>query len=261
MVALDPRTGKRKWHYQFTPHDLHDWDATETPVLVDASYRGQKRQLLLQGNRNGFFYLLDRADGRFLQATPFVRKLNWASGIGLDGRPILTNSYAPSERGVETCPSMDGATNWMSTAYHPGTGLFYLVALEKCNVFSKNAEWWKQGESFYGGAARPMAQESPRRFVRAINVETGKIAWERQQAGSGENWGGLLATAGGLLFSADESGAFVALNASTGAPVWQFQMNAPWHASPMTYAIDGKQFVAIAGGSNVVAFALPDKAQ
>jgi len=260
VVALDAATGKRKWHYQFTPHDLHDWDATETPMLVDTLYHGQKRQLLLQGNRNGFFYVLDRAAGRFLQASPFVRKLNWASGIGADGRPVLTEAYAPSENGVEICPSMDGATNWMSTAYHPGTGLFYLVALEKCNVFSKNAEWWKQGESFYGGTSRPVAQESPRKFIRAISLETGRIAWEREESGPGETWGGLLATAGGLLFSADESGAFVAMNAATGAPVWHLQMNAQWHASPMTYAVNGRQFVAIAAGSNVVAFALQEEA-
>ncbi len=257
VIALDPRTGKRKWHFQFTPHDLHDWDATETPMLVDASYHGQERHLLLQGNRNGFFYVLDRATGKFLQATAFVRKLNWASGMGSDGRPILTGANAPFEKGGETCPSMDGATNWMSTAYHPGTRLFYLVALEKCNVFSKNSVWWKQGESFYGGAARPVAQESPRKFVRAIDLETGKIAWEREQAGPGERWGGLLATAGGLLFSADESGALATLNAVTGAPVWHFQMNAGWRASPMTYAIDGRQFVAIAAGPSIVAFALP----
>lgn len=257
VLALDPRTGRRKWHYQFTPHDLHDWDATETPLLVDAGYRGEKRQLLLQGNRNGFFYVLDRATGKFLQATPFVRKLNWATGIGSDGRPILTDAYTPSERGAETCPSMDGATNWMSTAFHPGTRFFYLVALEKCNVFSKNAEGWKQGESFYGGAARPVEQESPRKFVRAIDIETGRIAWEREQAGGGEHWGGLLATAGGLLFSAEESGDFMALNAATGAPLWHFQMNASWHASPMAYAIAGQPFVAIAAGSNLVAFALP----
>lgn len=256
VVALDPLTGKRKWHFQFTPHDLHDWDATETPMLVDALFGRTKRQLLLQGNRNGFFYVLDRATGRFLRADPFVRKLNWASKIDETGRPVLTDFNAPSEKGTEVCPSMDGATNWMSTAYHPGTGLFYLVALEKCNVFSKNAEWWKQGESFYGGATRPLAQESPRKFVRALNIETGKIEWEREQFGPGEAWGGLLATAGGILFSCEESGALVALDARTGVPVWHFQTNVSWHASPMTYAINGRQFVAVAAGSNIVSFAL-----
>jgi len=229
-------------------------------MLVDAAFQGRDRKLLLHGDRNGFFYVLDRAAGKFLQATPFVRKLNWATKIGDDGRPILTDTDAPSERGAEICPSMDGATNWMSAAYHPGTKLFYLVALEKCNVFSKNAEWWKQGQSFYGGSTRPVVNEAPRKFVRAMNLETGKIAWEREQTGPGENWGGLLATAGGLLFSADESGALVALNASTGALLWHFGMNAAWHASPMTYAVEGRQFIAIAAGSNIVAFALPVEA-
>ena len=261
VVALDPATGKRKWHYQFTPHDMHDWDATETPLLADMQYRGKQRQLLLQGNRNGFFYVLDRAEGKFLQATPFVRKLNWASKIDESGRPVLTDSFAPTEKGTEVCPSMDGATNWMSTAYNPGTGLFYLVALEKCNVFSKNGEWWKQGESFYGGAARPVPQESARKFVRAIRVETGEIAWEREQFGPGEAWGGLLATAGGLLFSCDESGALVALNAATGAPVWHFQMNTAWHASPMTFTVNRRQYIGVAAGSSIVAFALPERGQ
>jgi len=257
VVALDPKTGKRKWHYQFTPHDLHDWDATETPMLVDATFQGQDRQLLLQGNRNGFFYVLDRAAGTFLRATPFVRKLTWASKIGADGRPVLTDTYAPSPAGAQICPSMDGATNWMSSAYDPATKLFYLVALEKCNVFSKSAEWWKQGQSFYGGSTRPVAEEAPRKFVRAIELETGSIAWEREQFGPGENWGGLLATAGGLLFSADESGALVALDSATGASLWHLQFNTKWHASPMTYAVEGKQFIAIAAGSNIVALALP----
>ena len=260
VIALDPHTGKRKWHYQFTPHDLHDWDATETPMLVDAAFHGQQRKLLLHGDRNGFFYVLDRAAGKFLQATPFVRKLNWASKIGDDGRPVLTGTYAPSAAGAEICPSMDGATNWMSTAYHPGTKLFYLVALEKCNVFSKNAEWWKQGQSFYGGGTRPVVNESPRKVVRALDVESGKIAWEQEQVGPGENWGGLLATAGGLLFSADDSGALIAFDASTGALLWHFGMNAAWHASPMTYAVGGRQFIAIAAGSNIVALALPREA-
>ena len=149
----------------------------------------------------------------------------------------------------------------MSTAYHPGTGLFYLVALEKCNVFTQNSEWWKQGESFYGGSSRAVAQEIPRKFTRAINIETGKIEWEREQAGPGEAWGGLLATAGGLVFSGEEGGAFVALNAKTGVPLWHFEMNVSWHASPMTYAIDGQQYIAVAAGSNIVAFRLLSDAQ
>ena len=257
VVALDPRTGKLKWHYQFTPHDLHDWDATETPMLVDATFQGAPRKLLLQGNRNGFFYVLDRTDGKFLSASAFVKKLTWAKKIGPDGRPVLAEGWQPTTEGALICPSMEGASNWMSTAYHPGTGLFYLAALERCNVFSKNKEWWKQGQSFYGGSARPVTAEAPRKYIRAIDPQTGKIAWEYEQTGAGETWGGVLATAGGLVFFGDDDGSFGALDAKSGKRLWRFPLNARWHASPMTYAIDGKQYVAVAMNASIIAFALP----
>jgi alcohol dehydrogenase (cytochrome c) len=258
VVAFDPQTGKVKWHYQFTPHDLHDWDATETPMLVDLKYHGEPRKLLLQGNRNGFFYVLDRTDGRFLAASPFVKKLTWATGIGADGRPILSDGWQPTVEGTEICPSMDGASNWMSTAYHPGTGLFYLLALEKCNVFTKNSEWWKQGESFYGGTSREVSKEEPRKYLRAIDPQTGEIVWEYEQTGPGEAWGGLIATAGGLIFFGDDDGAFAALDAKTGAPLWHFPLNVHWHASPMTYLVEGKQYIAVAAGASIMAFALTE---
>lgn len=257
VLALDPRSGKLKWHYQFTPHDVHDWDATETPLLVDAEYRGKMRKLLLQGNRNGFFYVLDRETGEFLSASPFVKKLTWATGIGTDGRPILSDAWEPTVEGTEVCPSMDGATNWMSPAYSPSTGLFYLIALEKCNVFSKNGEWWRKGASFYGGSARAVANERPKKYVRAIDLQTGRIAWEYAQTGPGAAWGGLLCTASGLLLFGDDNGAFTAIDSSNGKPLWHFQLNAEWHASPMTYMLDGHQYIAVAAGSSIVAFGLP----
>ncbi len=256
VVALDPKTGKLKWHYQFTPHDLHDWDATETPMLVDMKFQGAPRKLLLQGNRNGFFYVLDRTNGKFLAASPFVKKLTWAKKIGADGRPVLAEGWQPSVEGTQICPSMEGASNWMSSAYHPGTGLFYLMALEKCNIFNKNSEWWKQGESFYGGSARVVPAEVPRKYLRAIDPQTGKIAWQYEQVGPGETWGGLLATASGLVFYCDDDGSFGALDAKTGKTLWHFPLSARWHASPMTYAIDGRQYVAVAMNSSIIAFAL-----
>jgi alcohol dehydrogenase (cytochrome c) len=256
VVALEPKTGKLKWYYQFTPHDLHDWDATETPMLVDLNFQGVPRKVLLQGNRNGFFYVLDRTNGKFLAATPFVKKLTWAKKIGPDGRPVLGEGWQPTREGTEICPSMEGASNWMSTAYHSGTGLFYLMALEKCNVFNKNAEWWKQGQSFYGGSARPVAAEIPRKFLRAIDPQTGKIAWQYEQTGAGETWGGLLATVSGLIFFGDDDGSFGALDARSGKPLWHFPLGAHWHASPMTYAVDGKQYVAVAANAGIVAFSL-----
>ena len=257
VVALEPNTGKLKWHYQFTPHDLRDWDATETPMLVDMNYHGSPRKLLLQGNRNGFFYVLDRTDGKFLTASPFVKKLTWAKKIAPNGRPVLAEGWQPTIEGTQICPSMEGASNWMSSAYHPGTGLFYLVALEKCNVFNKNSEWWKQGQSFYGGSARPVSTEVPRKFLRAIDPQTGKIVWEYEQTGPGEAWGGLLATASGLILFGDDDGSFGALDAKTGKPLWHFPLNARWHASPMTYAVDGRQYIAVAMNSSIVAFGLP----
>ena len=256
VVALDPKTGRLKWHYQFTPHDLHDWDATETPMLVDMTFQGAPRKLLLQANRNGFFYVLDRTDGKFLAASPFVKKLTWATKIASDGRPVLGEGWQPTEEGIEICPSMEGASNWMSSAYHPGTGLFYLMALEKCNVFNKNSEWWKQGESFYGGSARPIAAEIPRKYLRAIDPKTGKIVWQYEQIGPGETWGGLLATASGLVFFCDDDGSLGALDAKTGKALWHFPLSAHWHASPMTYAIDGQQYVAVAMNSSIIAFGL-----
>lgn len=258
VVALDPASGKLKWHYQFTPHDLHDWDATETPLLTDLVYKGQPRKVLLQGNRNGFFYVLDRTNGKFLQAAPFVKKLTWASAIGPDGRPILSSGWQPTVEGTEICPSMDGASNWMSTAYSPGTGLFYLIALEKCNIFSKNSEWWKQGQSFYGGSARPVPSEQPRKYLRAIDPQTGKIVWEHEQVGPGDAWGGLLATASGLVFFGSDDGSFMALDAKAGTTLWHYSLNARWHASPMTYMLDGVQYIAVAVNSNIIAFALTE---
>ena len=256
VVALDTRTGKLKWHFQFTPHDLHDWDATEVPMLVDADYKGAPRKLLLQGNRNGYFYVLDRITGQFLSATPFVKKLTWAKGVDAKGRPILAEGWQPTEEGTQICPAVEGATNWMSPAYHPGTRLFYLQALEKCNVFTKNGEWWKQGESFYGGTARRIDSETPRKFVRALDPSTGKIVWEHEQHGGGNSWGGIVATAGGLLFYCDDDGSFGALDAKTGKLLWTVPLAARWHSSPMTYAVDGKQYVAVAVNSGVMAFGL-----
>jgi PQQ-dependent dehydrogenase (methanol/ethanol family) len=242
VLALDPQTGALKWHYQFTPHDLHDWDATETPMLVDAPYAGRTRKLLLQGNRNGLFYVLDRTNGQFLGSSPFVHGLA---------------ASEPTVAGARACPSMDGATNWMSTAFDPRTGLFYLMALEKCSIFSKSSAVWKAGESYYGGGARDVSGETPRQYLRALDLANGKIAWEVPQTAEEESWGGVLATASGLLFYCDNSGAFAAVDSATGASLWHMQFNTEWKASPMTYTAKGTQYVAIAAGGNIVSFGLP----
>jgi alcohol dehydrogenase (cytochrome c) len=255
ILALEPSTGKLKWHVQFTPHDLWDWDAQQPPVLVDMEWKGRPRQLLLQANRNGFFYVLDRVTGAFLQARPFVKKLTWAREIGADGRPVLIDGQVPTAQGTRVCPAVEGATNWFSTAFSATSGLYYVQALEKCTIFSRSPEAWRPGQSYYSGATRRVPDEPGQKILRAIDVHTGEIRWEVPQVGRASTWGGTLATAGGLVFFGDDSGALSAVDASNGAAVWRFDANADWKASPMTYVFDRRQYIAVAAGPNIIAFA------
>jgi alcohol dehydrogenase (cytochrome c) len=257
VLAIEAETGKLRWYYQFTPHDLHDWDATETPMLVDAEFQGQPRKLLLQGNRNGFFYVLDRLTGKVLLARPFVKRLTWASGIGPDGRPELLPGNEPTVEGQLVCPAVAGAANWPSASYSPVTRLFYLFAEESCNVYSKNDEWWQAGKSFYGGGTRrPPDEDNPVKSLKAIDIQTGRISWEISGVGGGILGSGLLATAGGLIFYGDGDGAFVAADAANGKPLWHFNTGQTFKAGPMTYMIDGDQYIGVAAGSNILAFTL-----
>jgi alcohol dehydrogenase (cytochrome c) len=257
VLALKPESGELRWYYQFTPHDLHDWDGAQTAMLVNAPFGGSERKLLAQASRNGFFYVLDRTNGQLLLARPFVHKLTWASGVGADGRPQVNDSATPTAEGVTACPSVEGATNWMSTAFNPATGLFYVMALEKCNLYFQSAAVWEAGKSYYGGATKNVPGEKGQKFLRAIDLATGAIVWEHPQTGPANTWGGVLSTAGGLVFFGGDDGAFSAVDAKTGKLAWNFPANQLWKASPMTYLADGKQYVAIAAGSNIVAFGLP----
>ena len=151
VLALEPKTGKLRWYYQFTPHDVHDWDAIAPLLAIDAPFRGTPRKLLLQADRNGFFYVLDRTTGEFLLGQPFVKKTDWADGIDEKGRPRVFASATPTPEGTKACPNVVGATNWFSSAYNPATGLFYVMALESCGIYTKSDAWWERGKSFYGG--------------------------------------------------------------------------------------------------------------
>ena len=257
ILALDAKTGKLKWHYQGTPHDLWDWDATETPVVINAPWQGQPRKLLLHANRNGFFYVFDRTDGKLLLAKPFVRNLTWASGIGADGRPMKNPNQEPSPAGTRVCPSQDGATNWYSPSYNPATGLYYIQTFEKCSIYSKaDPGTWAAGKEYLGGSEHTARDYKPMRILKAIEIKTGKIAWELPQPGPAESWGGTLSTATGLVIFGEEGGAMMAADAVTGKPLWSFATNQLWKASPMTYMFDGKQYVAVAAGSNIIAFGI-----
>jgi glucose dehydrogenase len=231
VLALDAATGALKWHYQFTPHDVADRDATEPNVLVDRVYRGKPSKLLLHADRNGFFYVLDRTSGAVLLARPFLRRVDWASGIGADGRPMVKDP-----RG---CPV--DAANWSSTAFSPETGLYYFLALEECV-----------------GKPTGYPDQTGQRFLRAVNIETGEIAWEVPQPGPAraKTWSGVLATAAGLLFYGQPNGGFVAVDQRDGRTLWQFPTNVRMKASPMTFGFGGQQYVVVAAGPNILCFGL-----
>ena len=257
ILALDRKTGTLRWYYQFTPHDLWDWDATQTSVLVDVDWQGRPRKLLLHASRNGFFYVFDRADGTLLLAKPFVRNLTWASGIGSDGRPVRLPGQEPSPSGTKVCPSQDGATNWYSPSFNPATGLYYVQTFEKCSIYTTTEQGaWESGKTYLGGSQKTAPDPKPRRMLRAIDIRTGAIRWELAQPGPGSSWGGTLSTATGLVIFGEEGGGLMAADASTGKPLWSFQTNQTWKASPMTYSFDGRQYVAVAAGSNIIAFAI-----
>jgi alcohol dehydrogenase (cytochrome c) len=259
IVALERKTGKLRWHFQFTPHDLWDWDATQTSVLIDADWQGQPRKLMLHASRNGFFYVFDRANGALLLWKPFVKNLTWARGLDAKGRPVRVPGLEPKPEGTLVCPSQDGATNWFSPSYNPATGLYYVQTFEKCAIYKTSPQGpWESGKPYLGGSQKTASDPKPRRVLKAIDAKTGGIAWELEQPGPANSWGGTLATATGLVFVAEDGGAFAAVDATSGKPLWSFQTNHSWKASPMTYVFDGKQHVAIAAGGSILAFALPD---
>ena len=288
ILALDAKTGQLKWHYQFTPHDLWDWDAEEPPVLVDTTFQGMPRKLLLQANRNGFFYVLDRTNGKVLLAKPFVQKMNWATGIGADGRPQLVPGHTPTVDGVMTCPAIRGAANWFSTSFSPLTRLFYVMSVENCGNYRSTQFGLGRGRlaAELAGAAPPTAPAGRAggppgggagaagnfggaggfnqgggpggsMVLRALDIETGRPVWEVPQTGNSNNYAGTLATAGGVVFYGQASGEFAAVNAKTGAHLWHFETQEAWKSSPMTYMVNGRQYVAITSGANILAFALP----
>ncbi|MGC2648506.1 MAG: PQQ-dependent dehydrogenase, methanol/ethanol family [Candidatus Sulfotelmatobacter sp.] len=257
VLALNPDTGELKWYFQFTPHDLFDYDANETPVLADVEQGGGTVQrLLIQANRNGFFYLLDRVTGKFIQATPYVEKLNWAKAIDKSGRPVVSG-LIPTAEGALICPGINGATNWFSPSYNPETKLFFVMALETCNQYFANPKPFAQGQTYYGTGTKLPPDEHAQKILLALSVADGKPVWRYPQIGQGRSWGGTLITAGGLVFFGDDSGSLEAVDAATGRALWHFNTGQEMRASPMTYAVDGVQYVAVAAGSDIFSFVLP----
>jgi alcohol dehydrogenase (cytochrome c) len=258
LLALDPDTGKLKWYFQFTPHDLFDFDAVETPILIDAVYQGTARKLLVQADRNGYLYVLDRTSGKFLSATPFVEKLNWAKGIDAQGRPLVTGTgVQPTAAGTRVCPGYAGATNWFAPSYSESTHSVYFIALEECETYFLKPQPFQEGQGYYSTGVKRIPGENSQKVLIAFNLDTNSIAWKYPQTGAGRSSGGTMAAAGGLVFFGDDAGSFEAVDARSGKPLWHFNTGQEMSASPMSYAIAGKQYMAIAAGSDVFSFALP----
>jgi alcohol dehydrogenase (cytochrome c) len=256
VLALDVDTGTLKWYFQFTPHDLYDYDANETPVLIDVDEHGERRKLLVQANRNGFLYFLDRTNGKFSKATRFLNEVTWAKGIDETGRPILSG-LIPTSEGTRICPGIEGATNWYSPSYNPETRMFYFLALENCNMFFSKPAEYKEGATYYSTGTKKIQTKAQQKILLAYSIPDGTLTWRYPQAGKGTSWGGTLATAGGLVFFGDDTGSFAAVDARTGHPLWEFNTGQTFRASPMSYDVDGVQYVAIAAGSDVISFSLP----
>jgi alcohol dehydrogenase (cytochrome c) len=253
LLAIDPDTGRLKWHFQFTPHDLYDYDAVETPVLVDS----RRRKLIVEANRNGYVYVLDRKSGKFISATQFVTTLNWANGIDTHGRPIPT-AIEPTAEGTRICPGVEGATNWYSPSYSETTRLFYFVALESCSIYLRKPAPFQETREYYStGTKRDPGKRSVQTLL-AFNPLKGTFPWRYQQASDFHGYGGVMTTASGLLFFADNQRLFEAVDATTGKSLWHFNTGQNLHASPMSYAVEGHQYVAIASGSDLFTFALSD---
>jgi alcohol dehydrogenase (cytochrome c) len=249
IVALNPDTGKLVWGFQASPHDTHDWDAAEVPVLVDATFNGQPRKLLLQASRNGYYFVLDRTNGKALLTTPFAA-VNWAKEIDGRGRPIPHPDKEPKRDGRLVAPNEAGATNYRSPSFDPGTGTLIVSAQDAYGIY-----FFKPDHGAYGWAGANYSVWG-RGALRAIDYQTGRIRWSHD-LGDGPSGAGVLSTASGILFTGDSVGNALALRTSDGTTLWHSGIGRVGN-SPVTYELDGRQYVLMAGGSVLYAFALPE---
>jgi len=253
IVALNPDTGKLVWAFQPSPHDTHDWDAVEVPVLVDADFHGQQRKMLMQASRNGYFFILDRTDGKNLLTTPFG-PVNWTLGVDKQGRPIPNPAKEPAPDGRLIAPDEGGLTNFRSPSFDPKTGLFIVDAHPSWSIyFSKPADGtygWAGGDYGLWGKG----------VIEAIDYQTGKIRWSHE-VGAGGSGAGVLTTESGLTFTGDAHGNFLALDTSNGKTLWHAGSGASIASSPITYELDGSQYLLTSGGGVLFAWRLPEADQ
>jgi len=268
VIALDPDTGKLKWHYQYTPHDEFDYDATQIPVLADIQFNGQPRKVLMQANRNGVFYVLDRTNGQFLKAAPFTR-VNWVNGWDAKGRP--NRVLSPTPEGTLVYPNNQGATNWYSPSFSPRTGLFYIPTwADTYSVYrktpGKDAVSFAEGQFFagtfptmtlppmVGAATNTRLPQEGYGTIQAVDPKTGERKWEFRMLDVTDS--GILSTATDLVFAGGREGYFFALDARTGTLLWKSMVGGQVASGPMSYAVNGKQYVAVSAGNNLFVYAL-----
>mgnify|MGYP002152343236 FL=1 len=272
VIALDPDTGELRWYFQFTPNDGYDYDSVQVPVLADIEWEGEDRQVMMWANRNGYFYVLDRATGEFLLGEPFV-KVNWSSGLDENGRPIPT----PQPEGEPTYPGNQGGTNWYPPSYSPRTGLFYFAAWEDyATVYGPQESVYLPGRMFLGGGFSVLTptpgaptisigRSDPindwtdvvgHGTVIAMDPLTGEAAWKFDQFDVSDS--GMLTTESDLLFTGGREGHFHALDARNGELLWKASLGAQIVMAPITYMVDGTQYVAVISGHTMVTFALRD---
>jgi alcohol dehydrogenase (cytochrome c) len=250
IVAVNADSGKLAWYFQPSPHDVHDWDAVETPVLFNGEFKGVQRKLLAQASRNGYFFVLDRTNGEHLLTSPFV-ETNWSAGIDEQGRPVRKIEKDPTPDGALVEPSSNGSTNWMAPSFDPLTGMFYVIARRTWGEFYKTAEGKAEG---WGGRDRILHADS---VLQAIDYQTGKIRWGHE-LGEGEAATGILTTAGNILVTGDVPGNLLVLDPVTGKTLWHFAANRKMVSCPMTYQLDSVQYILTAIGDIIYAWRLPE---
>jgi alcohol dehydrogenase (cytochrome c) len=248
IVALNPDTGKMVWYFQASPHDTHDWDGTQTPVLIDGEFNGQPRKLLAQANRNGYYFLLDRTNGKSLISEPFAN-INWSLGVDANGSPIPNPEKEPQTDGALVAPAAGGAANWPAPSFNPETGLLYVDSTESYSVFYLT----DTSDKPQGWAGRQAGLTS-RAVLKAIDYKTGKVRWSHEYPGRGSGSSGILTTAGKLLFAGDPHGNLIAYDPATGEILWHTKLHARVGNGPMTYELDGRQYLVVGAGDSLYAF-------
>lgn len=253
LLAIEAATGKLRWYFQFTPHDVHDWDSSQVPICFDSVIAGKRRKLIANANRNGFYYVLDRTSGKFIAGTAFAKQ-TWASGLDENGRPVVLPNTEPSEKGTLLWPNLNGATVWFSPSFSLKARLFYVAVRQIGGIYFKRESEYKPGVMFPGGGENELPPDDAWGEIKALQPTNGEVRWTFRL--HSPPWAGVLSTAGNLVFSGSEEGNFYALDAINGKALWNFQTGGAIHSNPISFEIDHRQQVAVVSDRVLYVFGL-----